>query len=487
MCFKARLIKKGSHRCEVDMDIRFGTEGWRAIIAESYTVENLRIVAQATAEHLKATKRGSQTVCVGYDTRFMSEHFAKTVAEVLAANRIHAILSTQTVPTCAVSRYTVAKGLSAGVMITASHNPAIYNGFKLKEAFGGSATSETVKLIERRIKHVRVRKMSYDHAVAQGWISRRDLMPDFLKGIRDFVDLKVIRRSRLHVIADPMHGAAGRIIESLLRGGRVHVETIHADPDLLFGGRPPEPIAKHLGELSQTVKRRGADIGIANDGDADRIGIIGPDGRWLNPGQVMCVLLPHLVATRGARGAVVKTVSSTMMINRMADDLNLRLLEVPVGFRHVAERMLAEDVIVGGEESGGIGVSAYLPERDGIANGLLLLEAMAVQGKKLSVIIKDLEKRYGRWHYGRQDLPLKQDQVDRLFKKLTEKPANRMAGVLITDVNRLDGVKLIGKDESWLLFRRSGTEPILRVYAESPKARQLPRLLELGVRWAKQA
>ena len=176
-----------------------------------------------------------------------------------------------------------------------------------------------------------------------------------------------------------------------------------------------------------------------------------------------------------------------MMINRMADALNLRLLEVPVGFRHVAERMLAEDVIVGGEESGGIGVSAYLPERDGIANGLLLLEAMAVQGKKLSTIIKDLEKRYGRWHYGRQDLHLKPEQVERLFRKLIHKPADRMAGVPITDVNRLDGVKLIGKDDSWLLFRRSGTEPIVRVYAESPKAQQLPRLLELGVRWAKQA
>lgn len=469
------------------MGIQFGTEGWRAIIAEDFTVENVRIVTQATADHLKASGRRSLTVCVGYDTRFMSEHFVKTVAEVLAANRIRVILSTQTVPTCAVSRYTLAKRLSAGIMITASHNPGIYNGFKVKEAFGGSATSETVKSIERRIKRGRVRRIAFNQAVTEGWVSRRDLMPAFLKGIRDFVDLKAIRRSRFRVIADPMHGTAGRTIESLLRGGRCQVETIHADPDPLFGGRPPEPIARHLVELSRTVKRRRADIGIANDGDADRIGVVGPDGRWLNPGQVMCMLLPHLVATRGARGAVVKTVSNTMMINRMADALNLRLLEVPVGFRHVAERMLAEDVIVGGEESGGIGVSAYLPERDGIANGLLLLEAMAVQGKKLSAILRDLEKRYGRWYYGRQDLHLSRGQADRLFQKLTRRPANRMAGVPVTGVNRLDGVKLIGKDESWLLFRRSGTEPVVRVYAETPKARQLPRLLDLGVRWAKQA
>ena len=309
-------------------------------------------------------------------------------------------------------------------------------------------------------------------------------LPLFLRGIKSFVDLPAIRRAPFRVVVDSMHGAGGRIIEGLLRGGECRIDTIHAESDPLFGGHAPEPIASHLGELQATVKRTRAALGIATDGDADRLGIIGPGGVWLNPGQMLCVLLLHLVKTRKAKGAVVKTVSNTMMINRLVRALGLRLLEVPVGFKHIAKLMLEEDILIGGEESGGIGVKGYLPERDGILNGLLVLEAMAARRQTLSAIMRELERQYGQWFYGRHDLHVKMPQVEALFRRLRRAPPERMAGMPVASVNVLDGVKLIGRDESWLLFRRSGTEPIVRIYAETPQKSRLARLLAFGVRLA---
>jgi len=468
------------------MSITFGTEGWRAIIAEEFTAGNVRIVTQAIADHLRTQRRGTGpiTVAVGYDTRFLSDYFARAVCEVLAGNHIRSVLTDRSVPTCAVSRYVVAKRLPAGIMVTASHNPGIYNGIKVKESYGGSATTDTVASIERCLGRAPVKRASFDDASRLGAIRLADFLSLFLSGIRTSIDLSVVRRSNVRVVVDSMHGTGGRIIEGLLKGGRCRVETLHPEPDALFGGQAPEPIASHLTELSTRVKRMRADIGIANDGDADRLGVVAPNGAWLNPGQVMCVLLLHLVRTRHATGAVVKTVSNTMMINRVAEALGLRLIEVPVGFKYIAKLMLEEDILIGGEESGGIGMKGYLPERDGIFNGLLLLEAMAVRRQKLSAILLDLERRYGRWFYGRRDLHLKMEQVDDLFARLRSSPPTHMAGTRIVNVHTLDGVKLIGKDESWLLFRRSGTEPIVRIYAETPTKSRLPHLVSLGVRLA---
>ena len=464
------------------MSIKFGTEGWRAVMAEEFTAENVRLVTQAIADHARARHRAAPlTIAVGHDTRFLSDYFARVVCEVLSGNGIRSVLTAGAVPTCAVSRYVLDKRLPLGIMITASHNPAVYNGIKIKEAYGGSATSETVASVERRIGRAPVKRMALEEAEAERLVTRADMLPLFLKGIRDFIDLPAIRRASFRVVVDSMHGAGGTIIERLLAGGRCRVETMHAEPDPHFGGQAPEPIASHLTGLSQAVKRRRADVGIANDGDADRLGIIGPGGAWLNPGQVMCVLLEHLITTRKAQGAVVKTVSNTMMINRLAADLGLRLLEVPVGFKHVVKLMLEQDILIGGEESGGIGVKGYLPERDGIFNGLLLLEAMASRKQKLSVLLAQLERRYGRWAYGRRDLHLHMAQVNALFAKLKANPPTRLAGVAVATINTLDGVKLIGRDESWLLFRRSGTEPIVRIYAETPQPSRLAGLLAFGV------
>jgi phosphomannomutase len=466
-------------------------------MAEEFTVENVQLVTQAIADHVLAmaslesgrrvapgTPRQPVRMAVGFDTRFLSDHFAQRVSEVLAGNGIHVVLGQGPVPTCAVSRTVADQRMAAGIMITASHNPGLYNGLKVKEAYGGSAMVETVQSIERRLGRSQIKRLPLEDVLRSGRVVRADLMSPFLRGIRSFIDLKAIRRASLRVIADPMYGTAGRTIERLLAGGRCRVETIHATPDPWFGGQAPEPIASHLQPLRSAVRQHRADIGIATDGDADRLGIIAPNGVWLNPGQILCLLLRHLVTVRQAAGVVVKTVSNTMMINRMAEAFGLRLIEVPVGFKHITQLMLSQPVLIGGEESGGIGVQGYLPERDGILNGLFVLEAMAARGERLSQIMQELERRYGRWRYGRHDLPLTPPQVTRLFAHLHADPPRRIAGVAVIHVNRLDGVKLIRRDESWLLFRRSGTEPIVRIYAESPSPRHVPRLLDAGVHLA---
>ena len=464
------------------MAIKFGTEGWRAVMAEQFTADNVRIVTQAIAEHMIEKTGNPVTLAVGHDTRFLSPYFARTVAEVLAGNGIRSILTDRAVPTCAVSRYVLAKHLPSGIMITASHNPPEYNGIKIKESFGGSATSETVASVEKRIGVLPVKKIALDDAISGGLVKMAsDYLPLYLKGIKSFIDLPAIRRSKFSVVVDSMHGAGGAIIVNLVKGGSCKVQTMHGNPDARFGGHAPEPIAAHLKELIGALKQPGADLGIANDGDADRIGVIGPKGRWFNPGQIMCILLAHLIKERKGNGAVVKTVSNTMMINRVAEALGLRLIEVPVGFKLIAKLMQEDNILIGGEESGGIGLKGYMPERDGIVNGLLLLEAMAVRKQKLSALMDELERKYGKWHYGRRDLHLKMPQVEKLFARLKNTPPSSLAGVLVVKVNTLDGVKLIGRDDSWILFRRSGTEPIVRIYGETPQQSRLEKLLNFGV------
>lgn len=470
------------------MAIKFGTEGWRAIMADEFTVDNVRIVAQAIAEHVRAAAgRTPVTVAVGYDTRFLSDAFARTVCEVLSANRIKSVLSESSVPTCAASRYVVKHRLACGIMVTASHNPPTYNGIKVKEAFGGSATTETIGSIERRLGAHPVKRVALHEALSQGLVRRADFLPDYLGGIRAYVNLPAIRKSRLRVVVDPMHGAGDRIVEKLLSGGRCRIETLHGDPDPRFGGRSPEPILKNLGELKARLRKRRWDIGLATDGDADRIGAVSPTGQFLNPGQILCVLVEHLMATRGWRGTIVKTVSNTSMIDRLADAHGLPLIEVPVGFKHVAKLMMEQNVLIGGEESGGIGVRGYLPERDGILLGLLLLEAMAAQEQGIIALLKDVERRFGRWVYARRDLAVSFAQVDRFFAQLHKQPPSRIAGESLAHVKTLDGVKLIGRGGSWLLFRRSGTEPIVRVYAESLSPSRVPKLLDVGVQLIKRA
>lgn len=463
--------------------IKFGTEGWRAVMAEEFTSGNVRLVAQAIAEHYRAA--GGRTMAVGYDTRFLSDKFAQDVAEVLAANGLRVLMSDGMVPTCAVSRYVKDGRLPAGIMITASHNPPLYNGLKVKAGYGGSAMTDTVAAIERRIGRRSVKRFDFDEALRAGRIRRVDMMPKFLAGIRGFVNLPAIRRSRRRVLVDSMHGAGGRIIEHLLAGGRCRVETLRAERDPLFGGGAPEPIAKNLTTLSARVARERADLGIANDGDADRVAIIGPAGRRLHSGILLCVLLQYLVENKHRTGSVATTISNTVMVKRMAQDLGLRVWEVPVGFKYIVEKMLTKDVLIGGEETGGIGIRGYLPERDGILSGLFTLEALALRGQSLGAMVRELERRYGRWSSDLQNFHLTPAQVGRLFERLPKWRPARVAGVAVREFSLMDGVKIILEDDSWLLFRRSGTEPIVRIYAETLTKSRLPDLVRGAIKLVK--
>ncbi len=466
--------------------IKFGTEGWRAVMAEEFTAPNVRLVAQAVAEHYRsqALRRGQVTMAVGYDTRFLSDSFARTVSEVLAGNGIRVLLSDRMVPTCAVSRYVKDARLSAGIMITASHNPPVYNGLKVKAGYGGSATSDVVASIERRIGRSAIRRLALEEAKTSGLIREVNMFPRFLNGIRAFVDLAAIRGTRFRVLVDSMHGAGGWLIEQLLTGGRCRVETLRAERDPLFGGNAPEPIEKNLRTLCTRVRRERADLGIANDGDADRVAIIGQNGKRLHSGVLLCVLLRYLVETKGETGIVATTISNTVMVKRMAQDLGLTVREVPVGFKCIVQRMLEEDVLIGGEESGGIGIRGYLPERDGILNGLFTLEAMAVRRQTLGFMVAELERRYGRWHSDLKNFHLTPAKVDRLFDRFARWRPARVAGLRVREISTMDGVKVIAEDDSWLLFRRSGTEPIVRIYAETLTPSRLPELMRSGIRLA---
>lgn len=471
------------------MTIQFGTDGWRAIIAQDFTFDNVRLVAQATADFINHDLRGTQSevsTVIGYDTRFLSDRFAIAVAEVLAANEIKIWLTRAESPTPAVSYSVKAKGSIAGVMITASHNPPRYNGFKLKSANGSSASPDDCKKVEQYLAKLQAegatpRSLPYDQAVEQGMITRFDPAWAYFEHLHELLDMDVISHSELKVIADPMFGSGRGILPSILARTRVQVHEIRGYMNPGFEGIHPEPIAHHLHMLSATIKREYADVGLATDGDADRIGAADREGNFVDPHTIMALSLRHLVEKRGMRGAVVKTVSTTAMLNRIAKQYGLPIHETPVGFNHIADLMIKEDVLIGGEESGGISIKGHIPEGDGVLMALLLLEVMGAAEAPLHEIIKDLQANFGPTVYKRVDLKLKQAVSKKeMVARLTDNAPASMGGQTVSEVSTKDGVKFYLADDSWLLIRPSGTEPVLRVYAEGTSDGLVEAMLEVG-------
>ncbi len=463
--------------------IRFGTDGWRAIIGEEYTFDNVRRVAQATAEEFQAQGgRRTPTLVVGYDSRFLSDRFAQTTAEVLAGNRCQVLLSDRPVPTPLVS-FAIKHGrLQGGVMITASHNPSAYNGFKVKAHFAGSIDPAVARQIEERLDKQPVQRIPLDEALRRRLIRRVDLTRDYLTFLPTFVDLRTIRRAKLHVLSDTMHGVGSGYLPTLLKGGRCRLTAVRDTYDPLFGGVNPEPISSNLAPSIQAIRRGRFDLGVINDGDADRIGALRPNGDFIDPGQILALLLLHLVEDRGWRGGVVRTISNTTLIDRMASAYKLPLHETPVGFKHICQLMLTQDILIGGEESGGIGITRYLPDRDGILLALLLIELLAQRGESFAQIWRGIERRFGRLASSRVDLHIELATRDAALDRLRREPPKRLLSEPITDVKMFDGVKLIARDGSWILFRPSGTEPILRIYAEGASKTHVQSLLRAGQR-----
>ncbi|MFL6208948.1 MAG: phosphoglucomutase/phosphomannomutase family protein [Pyrinomonadaceae bacterium] len=463
--------------------IRFGTDGWRAIMAHEFTYANLERVAQAYADYLTKQRNSTTeqtsppTVVVGYDRRFLSEHFAAHAAEVFAGNQLDVQLFERDVPTPLVSWAVRDMNAAGGVVITASHNPAEFNGFKIKAPWGGSATAETTAAVESLIdarppQRSTLPDTAHDRLAAASESYRAQ--------IADYVDLERVRAVHAQVVVDPMHGSGGRWVESFLQGGALEVETIRAARDAFFGGVNPEPIDRNLALLKERVRTQRALVGLATDGDADRVGAVNELGATMTMHEVVPLVLLHLARRRGMKGGVVRTFSQSVLTKRIAAALGLPLHETPIGFKYVADLMLSEDILIGAEESGGIGVRGHIPERDGILNSLLFLEAVVSAGRPPSEMVKELHREFGAFYYDRRDLHIEVARGQSLIEQLAAAPPIKVADDPVTDVQQLDGTKLIFADESWLLFRQSGTEPVLRIYAEATSIEKREALLEHG-------
>lgn len=467
------------------MQIRFGTDGWRGVIADTFTFENLSVVAQATMDYLQEKKVAQKGLVVGYDRRFLSREFAERVAGIAAANGIETRLSESYTPTPAVSWAVHEMGAGAGIMITASHNPPCYNGFKVKESFGGSARPSTTKVLEQMVarnlaENRPVQAMTLAEGLESGKVRYFDACAPYLAQLGSYVDLELIRSSGIKAVVDPMFGAGCGLLPRLLPG----VVEIHGSENPSFGGHPPEPIGEHLGELSQVVADGFFDVGLALDGDADRIGAVDEKGEYFSSHRIFTVLLRHLYERKGLRGGVVKTVSTTQMIDRLAERYGLQLFETPIGFKHICEMMLEHDILMGGEESGGLGVKGHIPERDGILMALLLLEAMAMSEKGLRALLEETMDEIGHFHYRRIDVPITVAAKQHLLERLRGEPIGVIAGNQVTATNFSDGFKYLMEDGAWLLIRPSGTEPVLRLYSEARKPEQVASLLEAAKRVA---
>jgi len=464
--------------------IEFGTDGWRDLIDENFTFDNVKTVAQAVADYVNDLKdknelRGKELV-VGYDSRRNSEEYAQTAARVLAGNGIRILMADRITSTPAVSFAIKKKNLTGGVMITASHNPPEYNGFKYKAYYGGSADTDIIGRIEARLHKSKIKELSLEEAKDKGLLKMDNIIPDQIDFISKYVDMKRIKMSDFKVLVDSMYGAGGRYLEGLLSGSRCKVKTIHAERDVNFGGIHPEPIEQNLQEFIRLTKEDKFDIGLATDGDVDRIGCAAPDGKLLNGQHIMGLLLWHFVENRKMKGEVVTTVCGTVLLEKICEKYGLKLHETPVGFKYICDIMRRANVLIGGEEAGGIGFKNYMPERDGILSGLLLLEMMAYVKKPLLDILNDLEKEFGTYRYLKTKLKISKKDKNKIMSRLAKEGLKDILGSRVIKVNSLDGIKFICDNSNWLLFRPSGTEPILRIYSEAETEEKARKILDFG-------
>jgi alpha-D-glucose phosphate-specific phosphoglucomutase len=469
------------------MTIRFGTDGWRAVISDTFTFANLQLVAQAIADYvLETADTPHPEVVVGFDTRFLSDRYAAEVARVLAGNNIVAWLTRADAPTPAVSFNVAHRKAAAGVMITASHNAPRYNGVKLKAAYGGSASVHQARIVERCLEENQARgrgpnMIDYQQALERDLIRRFDPAWAYYEHLSHLIDLDKISAGELRVVADSMYGSGRGCFRDVLSRTRTRLTEIRGEMNPGFGGIHPEPIARYLQALVAAVQAYHADVGLATDGDADRIGAVDALGNFVDPHHIFALAIRYLVEKRGWTGMVVKTVSTTMMVDRLAGRYGLPLRETPVGFNHIADLMLADEVLIGGEESGGIGIKGHIPEGDGVLMGLLLLEIVADAGVPLNELVADLQKSVGPTCYARRDMRLPYPVIkNEMIERLTGDVPPTMNGQTVVKVDTLDGVKYRLADDSWLLIRPSGTEPVLRVYAEAPDQAGVDVLLDTG-------
>jgi len=463
--------------------IKFGTDGWRAVIAEDFTFENVSRVAQATATYWKANPvpGTNQQAVVGYDRRFLSNEFAQRTAEILAGNGFTVTLTDRPTPTPAVSWAVNKQGGIGGVMLTASHNPPIFNGFKLKAWFGGSAPPEVCSAVEAQLDLEPVKSVPFADAVKAGQVVVKDICPPYYAALKKLVDFKLIAQSRLKFAHEALFGVGAGCFDRLLAGTTCKVTTLNAAHDPFFGGINPEPIAKNYGRSMAYLAKHPHDLCLVTDGDADRVGGMDGRGNPLSTHQLICLLLHHYADNKGQRGRVVKALTTTSMVDKFCAARGLELVETGVGFKYIAAEMIKGRVMLGFEESGGIGFPGHVPERDGILAGLMLLEMLATERKPLTKLLAGLEKEFGPHRYGRIDTHFPLEKRAALMEFCKTNPPAKLLKSSLKDVKSYDGVKFCAEDGSWLMLRGSGTEPILRIYAEAQSDADAQKLLKLGV------
>ena len=465
--------------------IKFGTDGWRGIIAEDFTFDNVRICAQAVAEYLKKSRLDKRGLVIGYDTRFASEDFAAAAAEVIAGNDIKVHLCLKPAPTPVVSFAVPATKSAGAIVITASHNPGSWNGFKYKSRDGASAPDKVTSQIERNIASLirrggGVTRLALDKALKKGIVDYVDPSPAYFEHLSHFVDIEELRRQKLNILVDPMYGAGIGYFKAVLQGGNLKITEINDERNPSFPQIQPEPIAKNLTKLSRLVVEQKANVGLATDGDADRIGIIDERGQFLTQHQVFALLCLYLLEVRGERGAMVRTLTSTMMLSRLGKLFDVPVYETPVGFKYVAPLMMEKNAIIGGEESGGYGFRGHVPERDAILAGLYFLDFMVKTGKTPSQLLDYLYSKVGPHYYDRRDFHISAAKRQTILHRLSSSPPDTVAGSEVTKVDTTGGFRLFLGDESWLLIRFSGTEPLVRIYAEAESLEKAKALLDEG-------
>ncbi len=436
------------------------------------------------ADYLKQAGLASRGLIIGYDNRFASEDFAQAAAEVVAASGIKVYLCPKATPTPAISYSILAKKAGGAIIITASHNPATWNGFKYKTEDGASASSEVTAKIEKHLSHIlttgKISRLPLSQALDQGIVKYLDLAPIYAQQLARLIDLNQLRQAKLKVVVDPMYGAGAGYFNMLLDGGDIQLVEINGERNPLFPGIQPEPIAANLAKLSALVKQQKANVGLATDGDADRLGIIDENGEFLTQLQVFALLCLYLLEVRGERGALVRTLTSTTMVDRLGEIFNVPVYETPVGFKYVAPIMLEKNALIGGEESGGYGFRGHMPERDGILAGIYFLDLMLKTGKTPSQLIDYLYSKVGPHYYQRRDFTFPEEQRQTITKRVSDNLPQSIEGVNVAKINTTDGFHLTLADTTWLLIRFSGTEPVLRIYAESDSPARVEGLLELG-------
>lgn len=478
------------------MPINFGTDGWRAVISDTFTFHNLRLVTQAIADAIRSghwytktvpiNKTVQNRVVVGFDTRFLSDRYAREVARVMAANGYTVYIAQADSSTPSISFAVKNLKAIAGIVITASHNAPRYNGVKLKAAEGCSASPEQSRRVEIYLNDNQERGrgpklMEWDQAVDKGLIVSFNPIPDYYQHIRTLIDFDAIAANPPRVVVDSMHGSGRGMIKGILIGTGCEITEIRGEMNPGFGGAHPEPIGSHLGALAGAISTGMGDLGLALDGDGDRIGAMDERCNFVDPHKIMALALKYLVEERGLKGPVVRTVSTTRMIDRLAAMYDLPVYETPVGFNHIADYMISEDVLIGGEESGGISFRGNIPEGDGVLMGLLLIEMVAVYQKSLHTLVNELLEEVGPAFYERKDQRLKYPiQKEKMVQSLIENKPAKIGGIKVNDLLTIDGVKYIMADDSWLLIRPSGTEPVLRVYAEGRSVEMVKSLLGYG-------